>query len=258
MSQVDHQIRFPETSSDLRNQEYFFVTHNGKESKYTLQQYEEVFNVPGLYEAVTTKLKYQSPETIAMQLITQVIKAKSEIDSLVVLDIAAGTGFAAKELASLGVKSIVGVDIIPEAAQAAQRDYPGVYEKYYVEDLTAITPTAQEELANRGFNCLVCCSSLSCHFPIQGFINSFNLIKNDGWVAFNVNTYVIENLDNTDSFEYKKAAEFGQLYHYMIKAGILEITNKHYYLHRLLINGKALEYVTITARKRGNIPENWQ
>lgn len=258
MSQVDHQIRFPETSSDLRNQEYFFVTNNGQESKYSLQQYEEVFSVPGLYEAVTTKLKYQSPETIAMQLITQVIKAKSEIDSLVVLDIAAGTGFAGKELASLGVKSIVGVDIIPEAAKAAQRDYPGVYEKYYVEDLTAITPTAQKELASRGINCLVCCSSLSCHFPIQGFINSFNLIEDDGWVAFNVNTYIIEDIDNTDSFEYKKAAEFGQLYHQMVKAGILEVTSKHYYLHRLLTNGKALDYVAITARKRGNIPESWQ
>lgn len=258
MSQVDFQIRFPETSSDLRNQEYFFVIQNGQESKYNLQQYEEVFNVPGLYEAVTTKLKYQSPQTIAMQLITQVIKVKQEIDSLVVLDIAAGTGFAGKELASLGVKSIVGVDIIPEAAKAAQRDYPGVYEKYYIEDLTNISPTAQQELANRGFNCLVCCSSLSCHFPIQGFINSFNLIENNGWVAFNVNTYVIEDPNNTDTFEYKKAAQFTQLYHYMVKAGILEITNKHYYLHRLLTNGKALDYVAVTARKRENIPQSWQ
>jgi hypothetical protein len=257
MSQVDYQIRFPEESSDFRNQEHFFVSQKGNEKKYTLQQYGEVFNVPLLYEAVTSMLKYQSPETLAMQLITQVIKAKTNIDSLVVLDIAAGTGLIGKHLASLGVKSIVGVDIIAEAAEAAQRDYPNVYEKYYVEDLTDITPAAQQELANRGFNCLVCCSSLSCHFPIQGFINSFNLIENDSWVAFNVNTYIIEELDNTEVFEYKKAAEFGQLYHQMIKAGILEVTNKHYYLHRLLMNGKALDYVAVTARKRGDIPENW-
>ena len=258
MSQIDYQIRFPEESSDFRNEEYFFVTQNGKESKYTLQQYGEVFNVPLLYEAVTSLLKYQSPETVAMQLITQLIKAKTDIASLVVLDIAAGTGLIGKHLASLGVKSIVGVDIIAEAAQAAQRDYPNVYEKYYVEDLTKISPIAQAELTNRAFNCLVCCSSLSCHFPIQGFINSFNLIENDGWVAFNVNTYIIENHDNTDSFEYKKAAEFGQLYHHMIKERILEVINKHYYLHRLLMNGKPLEYVTVTARKRSNISENWQ
>ena len=257
MSQVDYQIRFPEESSDFRNQEHFFVSQKGNEKKYTLQQYREVFNVPLLYEAVTSMLKYQSPETLAMQLITQVIKAKTNIDSLVVLDIAAGTGLIGKHLASLGVKSIVGVDIIAEAAEAAQRDYPNVYEKYYVEDLTDITPATQQELANRGFNCLVCCSSLSCHFPIQGFINSFNLIENNNWVAFNVNTYIIEELDNTEVFEYKKAAEFGQLYHQMIKAGILEVTNKHYYLHRLLMNGKALNYVAVTARKRGDIPKNW-
>ena len=152
----------------------------------------------------------------------------------------------------------MGVDIIPEAAQAAHRDYPGIYEKYYVEDLTAITPTAQSALTNRGFNCLVCCSSLSCHFPIQGFINSFNLIEDGGWIVFNVNTYIIEDLNHQESFEYRKAAEFGQLHHQMLKAGIIEVTNKHYYLHRRLTNGKAIDYVAITARKRRNIPEDWQ
>lgn len=257
MNQIKHQVRFPEGSSDLRNQEYFFATHGGKEYKYHLQQYEDVFNVPGLYEAVTTKLKYQSPATVAMQLIAQVIKAKLDIDSLVVLEIAAGTGFAGKELASLGVKSIVGVDIIPEAAEAAQRDYPGVYEKYYVEDLVNITPATHKVLVERDFNCLMCCSSLSCHFPVQGFINSFNLIKTDGWIVFNVSTYILEDTEDEDSFEYKKAVEFRQLYLYMIKVGILEVTNKHYYLHRLLTNGTPLNYVAVTARKRSNISKNW-
>ncbi|NER78233.1 MAG: class I SAM-dependent methyltransferase [Leptolyngbya sp. SIO1D8] len=255
LSQFDYQIRFPEKSNDIRNQEYFYVVQNGHESRYNLQHYKEVFAVPGLYNAVTSKLRYQSPETIAMQLVTQLIKYKAAIDSLVVLDIAAGTGLIGKHLTSLGVKSIVGVDIIEEAAQATQRDHPGAYEKYYVEDLTNISFAAQKELTDRGFNCLVCCSSLSCHFPIQGFINAFNLIKNGGWIAFNVNTYILEDTDSPDSFEYQKAAEFGQLYHHMVKTGILEITNKHYYLHRLLTNGKALDYVSVTARKRSNISE---
>lgn len=257
MNQVDYQIRFPGESSDFRNEEYFYLVQDGSEKKIILQNYAELFKIPLLYEKFCSMTLYQSPETLAMMLLSQLILSKTDIESLVILDVAAGTGLFGKNIAKYGVKSIVGVDIVPEAAQAAQRDYPGVYEKYYVEDLTAITPTAQEELENRGFNCLVCCSSLSCHFPIQGFINSFNLIEDGGWVAFNVNTYIIEDLDNTDTFEYKKAAEFGQLYHQMVKAGILEITDKHYYLHRLMVNGKALDYVAITARKRGNIPENW-
>lgn len=76
-------------------------------------------------------------------------------------------------------------------------------------------------------------------------------------MVFNVNTYILEDTDNTDSFEYQKAAEFGQLYHRIVKEGVLEITHKHYYLHRLLVNGKALDYVAVIGRKRGNIPENW-
>lgn len=255
MSQVDYQIRFSPDSSDRRNQEYFHFMRDGNEQKLTLQNYAEVYKIPLLYEQFCDKALYQSPETLAMLLASQSIKSGFDLRSLVVLDIAAGSGLFGKSIAQYGVKSIVGVDIIPEAAQAAHRDYPGVYENYYVEDLTAISPTAKKELANRRFNCLVCCSSLSCHFPIQGFINSFNLIDNDGWIAFNVNTYVLENIKNPDSFEYKKAAEFGQLYHHMVETEILEVTHKHYYLHRLLTNGKAVDYVAIIARKRGNISQ---
>ncbi len=257
MSQIDYQIRFPEDSSDLREQEYFYVVRDGAEEKFVIQNYAEVFKVPLLYEKFCSETRYQSPETLAMLLVSQLVKSKIDMESLIIFDVAAGTGLFGKSIAQYGVKSIVGVDIVLEAAQAAQRDYPDVYEKYYVEDLTNISPTAEQELANRGFNCLVCCSSLSCHFPIKGFINSFNLIEQDGWVVFNVNTYILEDTDNKDSFEYKKAAEFGQLYHRIVKEGILEITHKHYYLHRLLVNGKALDYVAVIGRKRGSIPENW-
>jgi hypothetical protein len=38
------------------------------------------------------------------------------------------------------VESVVGVDIIPEAQEAADRDRPGVYEDYYVVDLTRMQP----------------------------------------------------------------------------------------------------------------------
>ena len=258
MNQLNYQIRFAELTSDLREEEAFIVTQDQQETEYRLQDYGKVFAVPLLYENLCSLLKYQSPETVAMQLITEVIKQKQDIESLVVFEIAAGTGLCGKHLHSLGVKSIVGVDIVPEAAMAANRDYPDVYEKYYVEDLTDITPIAKQELVEKKFNTLVCCSSLSCHFPIQGFINSFNLIENDGWITFNVNTYVIDSFEDEDSFEQKKAIDFSLLYQYMIKEGILEVTNKHYYIHRFLTNGKPLDYVSVTARKREDIPENWQ
>ena len=49
-----------------------------------------------------------------------------------------------KALADLGGKSIVGIDIMPEVKVAAEREYPGVYENYYVEDLSKLLPNHDE------------------------------------------------------------------------------------------------------------------
>lgn len=258
MSQTDYQIRFPTEDVDFtRQQEYFFVMQNGIETQYVVHHYREVYSVPQLYERMASMMNYQSPQTILMQLITELTKCQIDIQSLVVFDIAAGSGLMGKQLASVGIKSVVGLDILLEAAEAAERDYPGVYEKYYVEDLTNLTATVQQELAERGFNCLICCSSLSCHFPIQAFINAFNLLQDNAWIAFNVSTYILEEPDQQNIFESVAAIDFSQLYHKIVNAGILEIIQKHYYLHRFMTNGKPVYYVSVIARKRGNIPVNY-
>ena len=98
MNQLNYQIRFAELTSDLREEEAFIVTQDQQETEYRLQDYGKVFAVPLLYENICSLLKYQSPETIAMQLISEVIKAKQDIDSLVVFEIAAGTGLCGKHL----------------------------------------------------------------------------------------------------------------------------------------------------------------
>jgi 2-polyprenyl-3-methyl-5-hydroxy-6-metoxy-1,4-benzoquinol methylase len=258
MSQTDYQIRFPTEEVDFtRQQEYFFVIQNGIETQYIVHHYHEVYSVPLLYERMAIMMNYQSPQTILMQLILELTKCQIDIQSLVVFDIAAGSGLMGKQLASVGIKSVVGLDILPEAAEAATRDYPGVYEKYYVEDLTNLTPAVKQELEERGFNCLICCSSISCHFPVQAFINAFNLMPDHGWIAFNVSTYILEEPDQQNIFESVAAVDFSQLYHKIVKADILEISQKHYYLHRFMTNGKPVYYVSVIARKRGNIPDNY-
>lgn len=255
---MDYKIRFPDSIGELRNEEYFFATYNGIEHKHGIQEYDKFFDTPALYKAVTQKLGYQSPKTLAMQLAAQVLKARHTIDSLVVLDIAAGSGLAGEALADLGISQIVGVDIIPEAFDAVQRDCPDVYDAYYIEDLTNISPKAQAEFQAQHFNCLVCCSSITCHFPIQGFINSSNFIENGGWIAFNVAPRVIEDFENPENLEFAKASEFGQLYAYMLESGGWEVFDKHYYRHRFLVNGKAIDYVAVTVRKIRDVPANWQ
>ena len=68
----------------------------------------------------------------------QLDAAKVGPETLTALDVGAGNGLVGEQLKRLGVKSIVGVDIIPEAARAAERDRPEVYSDYVVCDLTAL------------------------------------------------------------------------------------------------------------------------
>lgn len=46
-------------------------------------------------------------------------------------DYAEVCGLFGQAVAQVGVTSIIGIDIVPEAAEACRRDYPGVYEDYF-------------------------------------------------------------------------------------------------------------------------------
>ena len=103
------------------------------------------------------------------------------------LDFGAGVGLVGEILVRKGVRSIVGLDITAEAAVAAQRDYPGIYAKYYVEDVRSLTAAVRKELEDRRFNCLICVGSLACgHVSADVFIQAYNLIDTGGWIAFNI------------------------------------------------------------------------
>jgi len=58
------------------------------------------------------------------------------------LDLGAGNGLGGEELRRIGVGHIVGVDLEPQAREAACRDRPEVYDDYLVGDL-AVLPDAK-------------------------------------------------------------------------------------------------------------------
>ena len=45
-----------------------------------------------------------------------------------------------EQLAAVGIDSIVGLDLLPEARDAALRDRPGLYEDYFAGDVTDLDP----------------------------------------------------------------------------------------------------------------------
>ena len=240
-------IRFLAKEDDLpTKEEYFYLlTETGQKRLLRIHDYTEVYQVPGLYEhLVCDKLKYQAPQVISKLLIEQAVEDNITVNDLVVLDVGAGNGISGKVLADLGVNSIVGLDIIPEAATATQRDYPGVYRQYYVEDLTCLREKTHQELVSQKFNVLLMSGSLY-HLPFKAFYNALNLITVGGWLAVSLRQAVIGQ---------EKSGNAYHLFKELINNKTLEIVTKKTYQQRLSANGEPLMGAAIIAKKRTKIP----
>lgn len=230
------------------NEEYFFITENGQERRLKLHNYAEVYSIPGLYNYLALeKLQYRSPEVMATLLTENLQNNGESIKDLKLLELGAGSGLFGKAVAKMGVTSIIGIDIVPEAAEATRRDTPGVYENYFVEDLTQLSKSTSDFLKEKKFNGFVCCSALSeGHIPVKAFATGMNLIKNQGLVLFNVakTSYECEN----------NCPEFVNFYRQAVEKDYLKIHSTKSYLHRRFFNGKPLEYVAILAKNKTDIP----
>ena len=245
MIKNNFEIRLPDNIERLPiNEEYFFVTQNNQERRLKLHDYSEVYSIPGLYEYILRKvLNYKSPELMSSFLIEKVTNEGLAIDKLQVLEIGAGSGLFGKEISKLGVTSLIGIDIIPEAAIATARECPGVYQEYFVEDLTQLSESTKNQIKARKLNCLVCCSAIAAdHIPVKAFTTALNLIQTGGWVMFNIAKNSYENQNDPP--------EFVEFYRQAISEGTLKVEHTHIYEHRRLFNGETFENVAILARKQ--------
>ena len=113
-------VRLPENIETLPiNEEYFFITENGVERRLKLHEYAEVYRIPGLYNYLALeKLYYRSPEFMASLLSENLKNSGESVKDLKLLELGAGSGLFGEAVAKLGVKSIIGIDIVPEAAHS--------------------------------------------------------------------------------------------------------------------------------------------
>jgi 2-polyprenyl-3-methyl-5-hydroxy-6-metoxy-1,4-benzoquinol methylase len=144
---ASYQVRFPSrTDSGLeQDQEWCVVTHvDGTEERLRFHDYCEIYPHPGLYEQIFYKqLACSSPETVVGLLGRQLKATGADPADLSVLDFGAGNGMVGEELKGVGAGTVVGADIIQEAAEATERDRPGVYDDYFVEDFTELPDAAE-------------------------------------------------------------------------------------------------------------------
>ena len=243
----DLELALPPRDDHLAQDEEWVVVKTGRGwRKIRLHDYHEVFSVPGLYERwVYSILGCKSPAKIAELLGRALCEQGVSPASLRVLDLGAGNGCVAEELSHLGIEEFVGLDILKEARDAAERDRPGMYDEYVVGDLTNLPADEQRTLDRQSCNCLTCVAALGFgDIPVEVFAEAFNQIEDGGWIAFTV---------KVDFLSERDISGFSRLIRAMLQDGVLELAERGNYQHRLSTDGRALEYVAFIGRKSGEI-----
>ena len=241
------EVALPERGASMEQDAEWCVVRVGDEwQRIRFHDYEKLFSVPGLYEQVIYDiLRCRSPHVVT-ELLAQAMEKEGDAPlGLRVLDLGAGNGMVGELLVERGAELIVGIDIIEEAAEATERDRPGVYDDYHVADLTQLTEGEQRELAAYRFNCLICVAALGFgDIPTEAFATAYNLVRLDGWIAFNVKEEFLKRRD---------ASGFAELIHTMTKDGTLDVRCRRRYRHRLGTDREPIYYVGFVGRKRRNI-----
>jgi hypothetical protein len=253
LDNVDYALHLPpeHVRMDLDQDEEWceIETSNGRRRRIRFHDYASIYAVPGLYERLfAEQLACESPRVVTQLLGDELRDAGLKPERLTALDFGAGNGMVGELLDELTVGEIVGVDLLPEARDAAHRDRPGRYEAYYALDMTQLAPEDRRDLMRHDFDLMTCVAALGFgDIPPLAFVEAFNLVGAPGWIAFNLR----------DRFLEEASTGFGGLIARMLREGILEERSRARYTHRLSVSGDALEYVAIVARKHADVPLEW-
>jgi hypothetical protein len=242
-------IRFPEHADHLaQNEECCEVYVRGRWRRLRLHDYAAIYNLPGLYEQLfAERLKCVSPQRV-VDVFTETLKDTGQPNTeLRALDLGAGNGMVGEQLRTLGIGSLVGVDILQEAENAARRDRPGIYDDYLSVDLCDLQERDARRILAFRPNCLVCVAALGFgYIPTKAFTTAFNLVSSPAWIVFNIKESFLSGIDDTG---------FSRLIRTLCDEDYMQIQAYRRYPHRISIAGQRLYYVAIVARKLRPFPE---
>jgi predicted TPR repeat methyltransferase len=250
----DLKIRLPRAearSADLdQDEEWCELELPTGTERLRFHDYDRIYAIEGLYERLFYELLECCSPTVVRGLLEEHLGADgTDPASLRILDLGAGNGMVAEELREAGAASIGGVDILPEAAMAAARDRPEVYDDYLVCDLTDPAPAADAVLRALHPTCLTTVAALGFgDIPPRAFANAFGYLAADGWVAMTIKDDFLSGEDSSG---------FSRLIRRMHDEQALELVVEHRYQHRLAVSGEPLHYHAYIARKRSEIEPAW-
>lgn len=245
--EYEYELHLPERGAGLdQDQEFCEIEVEGVRQRIRFHDYAAIYSTPGLYERLFAEsLSCDSPRVVVDLLDDALRRSGTDAEELQVLDFGAGNGMVGAELARIGSGSVVGVDLLPEAKHAAARDRPGVYDAYHALDLTDPPVEDRDALQQRDFNCLTCVAALGFgDVPPAAFASAFNLVADDGWVAFNIRERFVEESDTSG---------FGATIATALDDGTIEERGRLSYTHRLSVEGEPLQYLALVGRKQGEL-----
>ncbi len=217
------------------------VTHN-KAKRIRFHNYNDVFEIPGLYE----KLFYDTLECCSPSYVVNLLEDVADewgadLSDFKVLDVGAGNGMVGDELRHRGVCKVVGVDIIEEAKEATLRDRPDVYDDYRVADLTQLPKTDEDALHEHGLNCMTTVAALGyADIPPLAFLKALDIVSTPAWLGFNIKEDFLHESDQSG---------FSQLIRRLIQEDYILPQCYRRYRHRMSIAGEPIHYIAVIAKK---------
>lgn len=218
----------------------------GERRRVGFHDYAAIYAVPGLYERVFYEELDMCSASVVVGLLGEQLAARGvDPDTLRALDFGAGNGAGGELLRELGVPSVVGLDLEPQAKVAAERDRPGVYHDYLVLDLGAASPEQLDDLRRRGFSALIAVAALGMgHVPAGALERAIGLVEPGGWVAFAVEAGLMPNQAGADA----RASGFPAVFESLTGGSRGELVAQHPYRHRLNTDGSDHPAVALVAR----------
>ena len=238
-----YEVSFPANACELdQDEEYIILKEGATREKVLLHDYKRFFEVPGLYEEVLYKrLKCCSPKMLCALLDKAMEDSDDTVEPLRVLDFGAGNGVAGDHVKeAFACDTLVGVDIETEARKAAFRDRPDLYDDYLIADFTALDSREKDKLEGYDFNILLSIAALGYdHIGTKAFLNAFELVADDAWVAFNIKDRFLSDEDATG---FKETVE-------TLMQDRMQVLESQRYVHRYSITEEPLHYVGIIGKK---------
>jgi predicted TPR repeat methyltransferase len=251
LDNVDYALHLPPAHAHGtldQDEEWCEIELDGERRRIRFHDYAAIYGVPGLYERLfAERLDCDSPRVVTELLGRELRAARTNTGALAALDFGAGNGMVGELLSELGIGTVVGVDLLPEAREAAHRDRPGLYEDYRSLDLTQLGAGDRRDLMRHDFDLMVCVAALGFgDIPPLAFAEAFNLVGSPGWIAFNIRDRFLED-----------DGGFGGFIARMFDEGVLSERTRSRYTHRRSVAGESLEYYAFVAEKLADVPLDW-